>query len=89
MKKEMTDMKEVWLLQGYDDPYLAPFTILVDESVENLFAAAKERYDGELELVDNTHKLYSFYPYSILRTDSRGRKERFEITKATLGEWIE
>lgn len=74
----------VWLLQGYDDPYLAPFTMLVEDSLEKLVAAA-EGLPGRIQLIQNDEN--HEFPYTILHEQDKQR-DYYQITKTTLGEWI-
>jgi hypothetical protein len=83
----MSNDREVWLLEAYEDPYIAPHTIGVFESIEALVVAVNEEYtEADIEWGDNrvilTFEIKSLFSDVIVRRD----KIRLDFRPFPVGE---
>jgi hypothetical protein len=79
-------MIDVWLLEEYDDPYVAPNTIGVFESKEQLIAAVNKEYNNaEIEWGPNrvilTFRIKSLFSDKVVRKD----KVRMDFREMQVG----
>lgn len=84
-------MSEVWLLEAYDDPYIAPHTIGVFESKEQLVETVVAEYSDAKSIEWGTDRalltfeIRSMYDNKLIRYN----KERFDFRQVKVGEILE